>query len=94
MSRGEDGALMAVVQLALVLIYTCILLIKSCQSSPVTCSEYGFGDANGAHSSLLPSTLSFMNHFHLPRCIPLLHLLWSCVACVAANYCDRKVVRC
>ena len=40
---------MALVELALVLVYTCVLLIKSCQSSPATCSDYGFGDANGLY---------------------------------------------
>ena len=35
---------MTLVELALVLIYTSVLLIKSCSTSAEVCTEYGFGD--------------------------------------------------
>jgi hypothetical protein len=42
--RGEDSALMALIELALILIYMCVLLIKSCFLSTAVCATYGFGD--------------------------------------------------
>ena len=46
----EDGALMIMVELALILIYTCVLLIKTCSKSAELCSTFGFGDtANGVY---------------------------------------------
>jgi hypothetical protein len=59
--RTEDGALFALIDLALILIYLCVLLIKSCDMSSVgvgvlrdlevdqlgkaVCDTYGFGDS-------------------------------------------------
>eukprot|EP00966_Prymnesium_polylepis_P078051 1809271-Prymnesium_polylepis.1 len=42
--RAEDGALMACIELALVLAYTCVLLIKVCETSTEACRTFGFGD--------------------------------------------------
>jgi len=41
--RPEDGTLMMVVQLVLVLVYTCVALIKTCNLSADVCVKYGFG---------------------------------------------------
>ena len=41
----EDHILAAVVQLALIILYTSILLIKVCFSSSVACAPFGFGDS-------------------------------------------------
>eukprot|EP00966_Prymnesium_polylepis_P219257 5072914-Prymnesium_polylepis.1 len=41
---------MALVELALILIYTCVLVIKTCQYDAEICSSYGFGtNANGVY---------------------------------------------
>ena len=42
--RAEDEALMTLVELALILIYTCALLIKACDTSAAICRTFGFGD--------------------------------------------------
>ena len=51
-TRSEDGVLMALVELALVLIYLCVLLIKTCNVDPFdpilsaqVCEMYGFGSS-------------------------------------------------
>lgn len=49
--RAEDGLLTAMAQLALVLVYTSVLLIKSCNLSRDVCRAYGFGDARGARAA-------------------------------------------
>jgi hypothetical protein len=43
--RAEDGALILLVELALILVYICALLIKSCSLSTVVCASLGFGDS-------------------------------------------------
>ena len=43
LKRALDGALMALIELALILIYTCVLLIKTCEESATVCELYGFG---------------------------------------------------
>jgi hypothetical protein len=45
--RAIDGVLMTAVELSLVLIYMCVLLIKTCYKSTEVCAAYGFGD-NGS----------------------------------------------
>ena len=45
--RAEDRALMTVTELALILLYTCALVIKTCELSEVVCRAYGFGDSKG-----------------------------------------------
>eukprot|EP00966_Prymnesium_polylepis_P029703 690104-Prymnesium_polylepis.1 len=42
--RVEDGALMTMIELALVLIYCCVLVVKSCHMAPSLCATYGLGD--------------------------------------------------
>ena len=43
---------MTLIMLALILIYTCVLIIKLCDGSPDICITFGFSDANGtAHTS-------------------------------------------
>jgi len=44
LKRTEDGALMLAIELSLVLVYICILLVKSCQMSRAVCATFGFGD--------------------------------------------------
>jgi hypothetical protein len=43
LKRTEDGALMTLIELALILVYTCVLLIKTCTLSEDICAKYGFG---------------------------------------------------
>jgi hypothetical protein len=40
----EDGALMIFAEQSLILIYICVLLIKSCDVSSDVCRMYGFGN--------------------------------------------------
>ena len=35
---------MTIVDLGLVLVYTVVLMIKTCALSPIVCTNYGFGD--------------------------------------------------
>jgi hypothetical protein len=42
----DSNALMALLELGLVLIYTCGILIKSCDTSAATCRTFGFGDTS------------------------------------------------
>jgi hypothetical protein len=45
---------MTMIELTLILVYTCVLLIKTCEISPEVCSTYGFGDTGrGEHASRL-----------------------------------------
>ena len=41
--RMENGVLMTMIQLSLVLVYTCVLLIKMCNASAEACEMFGFG---------------------------------------------------
>ena len=51
--RPDDGKLSALIELALILIYVCILIIRTCQYSADICKTFGFGsDANGAREEL------------------------------------------
>ena len=36
---------MTMIDLALILLYTCALVIKGCEWSPEGCAEFGFGDS-------------------------------------------------
>ena len=47
----EDAALMIIIQLSLVLVYTCVLLIKTCDVSPEACAMYGLGTTSEGESS-------------------------------------------
>jgi len=50
LKRPEDGALMTVIELSLILTYTCVLLIKTCDFSADLCATYGFGStSNGVY---------------------------------------------
>ena len=42
--RAEDAVLATLTELALVLLYTCVLMLKSCELSPDVCATYGLGD--------------------------------------------------
>ena len=44
--RSEDGALMTLVELALILVYTCVLVIKSCEANSSVCATYGLGSTS------------------------------------------------
>jgi hypothetical protein len=56
--RAEDSLLMMLIELVLVLTYTCVLLIKTCYSFPDACSSYGFGHtASGDSRAYQPSTI-------------------------------------
>ena len=43
--RVEDSSLATLTHLALILTYTCVLAIKTCELSPTVCGGYGFGDS-------------------------------------------------
>ena len=43
LQRLEDGAVMVLVELALIFLYTNVLLVKSCSLSSELCSTFGFG---------------------------------------------------
>ena len=59
--RKDDGALMTFIELALLLIYLCILLAKSCDLSPEACSMYGLGDdSTGLYLFFLFTGLSML----------------------------------
>ena len=45
LKRKEDGMLMVSIELALILVYICVLLIKSCDMSPALCKTFGFGES-------------------------------------------------
>eukprot|EP00966_Prymnesium_polylepis_P327787 7383624-Prymnesium_polylepis.1 len=38
---------MALIELSMILVYMCVLLIKSCDMSPALCSTFGFGTTAG-----------------------------------------------
>ena len=42
--RSADGILSLLVQLSLILVYICVLLIKTCNASTTVCTSFGFGD--------------------------------------------------
>ena len=44
-SRPEDGSLMTLSHLALILVYSCVMAIKTCELSSEACSKYGFGNS-------------------------------------------------
>jgi hypothetical protein len=44
LKRPVDGALTTLIELGLVLAYTCVLVIKTCEGAPETRRSYGFGD--------------------------------------------------
>jgi hypothetical protein len=43
--RFDNGSLTTLSHLALILVYTCVLAIKTCEFSPEACSSYGFGSS-------------------------------------------------
>eukprot|EP00966_Prymnesium_polylepis_P199891 4632328-Prymnesium_polylepis.1 len=43
--RYEDGSLTTLSHLALILMYTSVLAIKTCEFAPEACSSYGFGSS-------------------------------------------------
>jgi len=45
LGRIDDSSLTTLSHLALILMYTCVLAIKTCHLSPAVCSSYGFGDS-------------------------------------------------
>eukprot|EP00966_Prymnesium_polylepis_P181728 4209780-Prymnesium_polylepis.1 len=57
--RTADGSLTTLLHLALILVCTCVLMIKSCELSPNVCSSYGFASVilqkvSSSSSSSLP----------------------------------------
>eukprot|EP00966_Prymnesium_polylepis_P120946 2795050-Prymnesium_polylepis.1 len=89
---------MTLVELALVLIYTCVLLIKSCNLSESVCVTFGFGNtAKGTDShdcnghALLCTALKlqlqlFVDVCSRGRCLHLSHILWALDAPHAATH--------
>eukprot|EP00966_Prymnesium_polylepis_P228488 5288013-Prymnesium_polylepis.1 len=61
--RPEDGWLMTLIFLALILVYTCALLIKSCELSPAVCITFGFGQTAKGEAlrrvMCMPQSLTF-----------------------------------
>jgi len=50
LKRPDDSKLSALIELSLILIYVCILIIRTCQYSGEICKTFGFGsDANGVY---------------------------------------------
>jgi hypothetical protein len=43
-SRVEDTVLVTFAEMALILVYMCVLLIKACVRSKDVCTTFGFGD--------------------------------------------------
>ena len=42
--------MMTLIESALILVYSCVLLIKACDTSEAVCAKFGFGDtANGIY---------------------------------------------
>jgi hypothetical protein len=75
--RVEDGALATVIEQGLVLAYTCVLLIKTCDLSVDVCSTYGFGDtASGEEVLLKLVTRHYLSLLSLPDCV------WEMPRCV------------
>ena len=60
--RAEDGALMILVELTLVLVYTSVLLIKACDTSAEVCKTFGLGDAADGQCAIC---------FSLFHCVPI-----------------------
>jgi hypothetical protein len=67
----EDSVLMTGIQLSLILIYTCVLLLKTCGMSAAVCSTFGFGDTsqgvrkrnrNPARPYFVPSPFNVNTH--------------------------------
>ena len=59
--RAEDGVVLMLVEVGLLLIYICVLLIKTCNESEAVCSMYGLGESpRGKTSELAASWLSVM----------------------------------
>eukprot|EP00966_Prymnesium_polylepis_P043561 1010093-Prymnesium_polylepis.1 len=56
--RAEDGAIMALIELALVLVYMAVLLMKSCFMSASVCVTYGFGESPKGDSRGLTWTIA------------------------------------
>lgn len=50
--RTWDGAMMTMIQLCLVLVYTCALVIKTCDVSADACAMYGFGATSDGDASI------------------------------------------
>ena len=87
---------MMFIELALMVIYLCVLLIKACNSSAAVCNTFGFGEsASGERMRPNPPGIfapmcSSYRLFLRRRGIPVLHLLWLGPSLVAARHwgCD------
>jgi hypothetical protein len=49
--RVEDGALTVLIDLALITVYLCAILIKSCEESASICASYGLGETSSGEAS-------------------------------------------
>jgi len=60
--REQDNASLATLShLALILLYMCVLTVKTCELSPVVCSSYGFGNsAKGSFLLFIFSSLAML----------------------------------
>eukprot|EP00966_Prymnesium_polylepis_P075050 1741036-Prymnesium_polylepis.2 len=67
--RVEDGALATMTEQGLVLAYTCVLLIKTCDLSVDVCSTYGFGETATGERRLHPSILAPCLIVSLTKCL-------------------------
>ena len=45
--RPEDGALATLCELALFIVYVCVIVIKTCEKYSAACTSYGFTDSKG-----------------------------------------------
>jgi hypothetical protein len=79
--RPEDRALMSLSEMFLILIYACVLVIKTCSLSADICSHYGFGSsASGIFIFFLFFGLSTL----------LFQLFWQVAALVAISSSFRR----
>ena len=95
---------MMLIEVALILIYTCVLLIRSCYMSPSVCATYGFGDkpegaafepsthAVSASSCASPACHRVCVHGVLCRHLPFLRLLRPRDGALAADHRGRQPV--
>jgi len=83
LKRVEDGVLMTLVEVALVLVYTSVLLIKACDVSSEVCSQFGFGSSSSG-------VYLFFLFFGLA--MVLLQLLFAAARLYAAGYIPRIIL--
>ena len=92
LQRLEDGAVMVLVELALIFLYTNVLLVKSCSLSSELCSTFGFGHtedgepkATRGHVRIASMSEAIFHGFAPRRRVPVFRLLCDIDARLAAR---------